>query len=165
MRGKIYKIVHSQSNAVYVGSTFATLRERFRMHKKSIKYGNYCVISLLMKEYGSDQFKIILIKEYEVCDRKHLCALEQLWINKLKCINKQCAFQIISHKEQMKQWYLKNRERVLTQQKQYQEDNKEKIKQYQNKKIRCDICNSSFTNSNKAKHLKSTKHQSRLEAL
>ena len=33
--GKVYKIIHKQSNIIYVGSTFNTLRDRWQRHKYS----------------------------------------------------------------------------------------------------------------------------------
>ena len=50
----------------------------------------------MSKLYGIQNFKIILIKEYMVYrehkkDHRHLFVYEQLWINKMKCINIQCA--------------------------------------------------------------------------
>jgi len=86
--GKVYKIIHNQSNICYVGSTFNTLRDRFRKHCLS----SGCKISDYFIQYGKENFKIILIKEYCVIDKEQLHAWEQLWINKLKSINAQCAF-------------------------------------------------------------------------
>lgn len=97
--GRIYKIIHTQSNISYIGSTFNTLRDRFYNHKGSYKKwleGKYNEVAIYpyFKQYGIDQFKMILVKEYEVIDRKHLEAYEQIWINKTKCINKVNSFSI-----------------------------------------------------------------------
>jgi len=181
--GSVYKICHTQSDVVYVGSTFATLRERFRMHKRTTVQ-NGCSITPLLIEHGPDQFKIILIKKYEVCDRKHLEAYEQLWINKLKCINKRCSLQLISHKEQMRRWYIKNRDRTLAQQKQYaiehidqrreyskqyMEAHKDSIQAYRasynQKKWECEICSCSINLTSKYNHIKSAKHRSHLQSV
>jgi hypothetical protein len=95
--GKVYKIIHDQSNICYVGSTFNTLRDRWKNHKE--RYGQYknnksrnMSIHEYFDRYGIEHFKIILIKEYIVVDRGHLEALEQLWINKLNSINVQSSF-------------------------------------------------------------------------
>lgn len=83
--GQIYRIIHIHSNISYIGSTFnKRLNDRMSRHKN--KSNNTC-IGKYLKKYGADNFKIILIKKYEVCDRKHLFAMEQLWINKFNCIN------------------------------------------------------------------------------
>ena len=101
-KGYIYKIVCNLNNVVYVGSTFNQIRHRWQQHKAN--YNTYLtnnskLISLYpyIKKYGIENFTIIKIKEYQVYrehkkDLKHLHAYEQLWINKLKCINKQCSF-------------------------------------------------------------------------
>jgi len=95
--GKVYKIICTQSNDIYIGSTFNTLRDRWRDHKN--RYQQYkknknrtMSIHNYFDKYGIDNFKIILIKEYEVIDRNHLETKEQLWLNKLKNINIQSAF-------------------------------------------------------------------------
>ncbi|MGN5502206.1 hypothetical protein ACLJB6_09410, partial [Campylobacter coli] len=49
--------------------------------------------------YGVTNFKILQIKSYEVCqehnkDRRHLAVYEQLWINRIRCINKTNPFNI-----------------------------------------------------------------------
>ena len=140
--GKVYKIIHTQSDIIYIGSTFNTLRDRFKTHKSS---HSKCVISKYIQEFGSDQFKIILIKEYEVVDKPHLFAYEQLWINKTKCINSQSSFRITKitnkdnyqkNKEKNKDYMVdyrikyreKNREILNAKDKQYREKNKEVIK-------------------------------------
>ena len=89
--GKIYKIIHNQSDLIYIGSTISTLRDRFYQHKKSLS----CIISKYFSKYGIENFKIILIKEYKICDRTHLEMYEQLWINKMKCININNPFEIL----------------------------------------------------------------------
>ena len=75
--GRVYKIICTMSDNVYVGSTFKTIEERWSYHKyifQSWLRGNGSTISIYpsMKEYGVENFKIELIKEYQVCDRKHL---------------------------------------------------------------------------------------------
>jgi hypothetical protein len=41
----------------------------------------------MMRELGIENFDMQLIKCYNVFDRQHLRAYEQLWINKLNSIN------------------------------------------------------------------------------
>ena len=115
--GKIYKIIHSQSDIVYIGSTFNTLRNRWTKHKIQ----STTSISKYIQEFGSDQFKIILIKEYEVIDRIHLQMYEQLWINKTKCINIQPSFKIPILKKEKRYSYMKDY-RI-----EYREKNKEML--------------------------------------
>jgi hypothetical protein len=135
--GRIYKIIASQGNEIYVGSTFNRLSDRFREHKseykkwKQNKRTNVTVFNLF-DNYGAETCKIFLIKEYSVVDRSHLNMYETLWINKLKSINKTSPFYI--RRLYMKQYYENNKEHIF---KKYQENylnNKdtfiEKSKQY-----------------------------------
>src|SRR5271166_3852804 len=90
--GFVYKIIHNQSNICYVGSTFNRLSNRMNRHKQDYnrwlngKFNN-CGIYSYFQQFGIENFKIILIKEYKVINRRHLETKEQLWINKLKSVN------------------------------------------------------------------------------
>jgi len=112
--GNIYKIINSIDNEIYVGSTFNQIRHRWQQHKAAYnrwlngKGKDKCSIFNKIKLLGIENFKIILIKKYDVYrddskDRRHLLSKEQLWINKLKCINSYCAFNPIPKKEYDKQ--------------------------------------------------------------
>ena len=140
--GKIYKIICTQSNICYVGSTFNTLRDRWKNHKE--RYGQYkknnsrnISIHKYFDIYGIDNFKIILIKEYEVIDRSHLEAIEQLWINKLKSINVQSSFNPFRRSDKM---------------------NYQIRKEKMNIRYNCE-CGSSYFARHKTKHMKTKKHQ------
>jgi len=130
--GRIYKIVSGKSNECYVGSTFDELRYRFRTHKqnyKSWKNGIYHKTSLfdLFEKYGLQSMKIILIKSYEVIDKYHLRAYEQLWINNTKCVNQYNTFMInpiykFDQKIKQKQYYeIYKEEKIKYSKKRYDE--------------------------------------------
>jgi hypothetical protein len=115
--GHIYRIIHLESDLQYVGSTFNEPRKRWQQHKKDYSKwisGNTSTISIYpdIHDNGIDKFKLIDIKSYDVVDRKQLEAYEQLWINKLKCVNKNnplslhCLF-----KKQYMELYDQNRTR------------------------------------------------------
>jgi len=122
--GHIYKIICTlDEKFCYIGSTFNRLSKRFEKHRKNYKQwkkgdGGTCSCYPYFDKYGVENFKIILIKTYEVCrshvkDRKHLEAYETLWINKTKCVNKHPAFSPLwKHKRyrsiQNKIEYIKN---------------------------------------------------------
>lgn len=165
--GKVYKIIHTQSDIVYVGSTFNRLSDRFRQHR----YNFECTITKYIKQYGYKNFKIILIKEYEVVDRKHLESKEQIWINLLKPINKNSAFTIEKLKdkqyrnnnkdkikESSKKHYENNKDEIIKKQQEYQEKNKDKISKRFKEKIKCEICNCFITKYNKSRHEQTKKH-------
>jgi hypothetical protein len=144
--GRVYKIVCGVSNIVYIGSTFNILKQRWSEHKKAFKKyldgkKNGVAIYPYFKEHGIENFKMILVKEYQVCDKKQLEAYEQLWMNKTKCCNKQGAVNYLkqqkqkeyneANKEQIaikqKEHYEANKGEILARNKQYRESNKEQI--------------------------------------
>ena len=134
MLGRVYKIVDSQSDDVYVGSTFRELSVRFGKHTA----GSPTAIGKLMKEHGRSRYSIILIREYQVADKYQLHAYEQLWINKTKCINKQSAFcierlYICASKDKANKRSAKyrfaNKDKVNAGNRRHNEANKNKIKE------------------------------------
>ena len=97
-KATVYRIVClSHPEVQYVGSTFNKLRHRWATHKCMFKRwlegkGRCVSIYPYYKQYGIENFKLIKIKDYRVCaehkkDRRHLDVYEQLWINKLNCVN------------------------------------------------------------------------------
>lgn len=180
MIGKIYKLVHTQSDIVYVGCTTLELRNRFMKHKNEFKtrFKNdkkYNIsIYKYFEQYGIDQFKMILIKEYDVIDKNHLKVYETLWINKMRCVNKQVSFNPISRKiyreinksaiaEGNKKHYEANKDKILEKNKIYREVNKDQItikdKIYREKNseiIKCG-CGAEIKKYKLSNHLK-TKH-------
>ena len=140
-RGHIYMIWTPLDNSFcYIGSTFNRLHKRFEEHKS--RYKKYlednkqrkcCVISYFEK-FGVDNFKIDLIKSYNVIrehkmDFKHLSVYETLWINKTKnCINKNLSFNP-----------LKNYRKIVD-------------------TLYCE-CGGKYNKCNKKRHLKTMKHK------
>jgi hypothetical protein len=56
-----------------------------------------------------------------------------------------------------KEYYLKNREKLLDKSHKYWSDNKENLKIWRNEKIIC-ICGGKYTKCNLSKHFRSAKH-------
>lgn len=102
MLGIVYRIICLIDPAInYIGSTSSPLRFRWQEHKKDYKKWkgenrgkSGCSIYKYFELYGIEKFKILPIKEYEVIDRFHLRAYEQLWINRTNCVNSLSAFAI-----------------------------------------------------------------------
>lgn len=130
MIGSVYKIVHkTKPDILYIGSTTLSLEARLSRH---IYNKARCIISKYITEYGIDNFEIVLIKSYDVEDGKHLRAYEQLWMNRVKCINKNNAINLSKiNKNVIKNYnhelYLKN----INKKKQYYRDNADKRRAYQ----------------------------------
>lgn len=170
-KGHIYMIWTPLDNSFcYIGSTFNRLHKRFQEHKSKykLKYGNFS-IHKYFDIYGVDNFKIDLIKTYNVIrthqkDCKHLHAYETLWINKTKnCINSQLPFNpIFNNKDYQKKYREENKDKIKDYQKNYQKENKDTIneqkKNYRKiKKFNCE-CGGKYRVDSKARHLKTKKH-------
>ena len=173
MIGTIYKITKINDISIcYIGSTFKTIAERWSNHKKN-NNGNRCVIYNYIKTYGTNAFKIQMIKEYDVIDKKHLQAYEQLWVNKFKlknsCINKNNTFGILKkekklyaeNKEEYKKqarirqrvYYQKDKQVIKNKSRQYYHDNKQQL----SKKIVCDNCGKYVMKQSIRRHQRSIK--------
>jgi hypothetical protein len=158
--GRIYKIVCSKSNDVYVGSTLNALRTRMSQHKRSFESGKGLSNYSSFKQHGWASLKMILIETYEVVDRNHLMVYETLWFNKLRAVNERTPFQPLRKevlRELCRQCYNKNKTKIkakviertksrtkeerdiaLAYSKQYYQENKEKYRGYaKSKHIRC----------------------------
>lgn len=134
--GRVYKIVCGQSNECYVGSTFDELKYRFQTHKtKYRQHTSKCSVVELFDKYGIDNCKMLLIKQYEVIDRRHLEVYETLWIKKLNSINKVEPCGGLLEKQYQKQYRKKNEKVLKEYGKQWYRENREKIKQSYDEKI------------------------------
>jgi hypothetical protein len=183
MKGRIYQILNDDASIVYVGSTTDPLKTRWINHKSGAKgqlKGKYRNLAIYQhsNELGVDQFKLELIKEYDVVDVKHLRAIEQLWINKVKCINKQSCFMPISKKARDKLYgdahraklnakslehYDANHEANLATRTAYRVANRDQLNAKKKEKIECE-CGVSYTRSHKARHLSTARHQASLQS-
>lgn len=168
-KGKVYKIVSDACDEVYVGSTVQRLAERFRGHHTNYALyldgkSNY-VTSFKILEHG--HCHIILLEDVP-CERKEqLYARERYWIEKVDCINKQLPGRTYKEwyqanreaiSEQKKVHYQENRETVMDRVKVYYQENRGEILERREKKYECS-CGSSVRILNKARHLKTKKHQ------
>jgi hypothetical protein len=88
--GKIYKLVWSETNKIYIGSTCQKLSGRKADHIKSFKQyqrGKRDKTSsfTLIEQFGFD-FKIILLEDFPCQRKEQLVAREQYYINKYRDI-------------------------------------------------------------------------------
>jgi hypothetical protein len=115
---------------------------------------------------GMDKFEFNVLKTYLVCDKNHLHAYEQLWLNKYRssCVNKKDTFGILKKfkKNQYGKFY--SQEYKNYRQDYYQETTKPKLRkqkeiEYKEKTWFCDDCNHNYATKNKYnEHLKRTYH-------
>lgn len=162
MRGFIYQIFYNENPEIrYIGSTIQELRYRWRDHKYDYNKPNHRRLSIhdYFDKYDIKNFSINLIKEYDVTDKKHLLSKEQLWISKLKCINKCNSFNPLPKKLLVKITRSDaSKERNKKYKKEYDKINKDKIEARRSEIIECE-CGVLIRKDSKIKHLKSRNHK------
>ena len=146
-KGKIYKVVCSETDRIYIGSTTQPLYKRLYGHKNM--KSNVCMTKELKEP------KIYLIEDFS-CDRKEqLEARERHYIETLECVNMRIPTR--TNTEYYRE-YLKNPENK----KRHNEINKksyDKLGLLRNErtKIFCE-CGGKYVSRNKKLHEKSNKH-------
>ena len=181
--GHIYKIICKvDEQFCYIGSTFDRLSKRMENHKshynKWVKGGTKrpCACFYYFQKYGIENFKIVLIKSYEVCrehnkDTKHLRAYETLWVNKTNCVNKNSPIDYLKkekkreyhekHREELndkcREYWQKNKEKISVKKREYYEVNKEELNAKRAVKVECEFCGSMISKGYIAKHQRTKK--------
>ena len=131
--GKIYKLWSPQGDEIYIGSTVNTLARRKSLHKSKMN----CCSKLLFEKY--DDVRIELIEEFPCENKMELNKREGQHMRNNTCINKYIAGRTIKEyhednkekiKQYQKEWYEDNKEKILEKMKEYYEDNKENKKIY-----------------------------------
>lgn len=82
-RGKIYRLVNTTDNEVYVGSTCNTLNRRLYNHRNKAKHRTSKVYAHL-SNIGWDKVQIELLEEYPCNNVQELLAKEREYIEQLK---------------------------------------------------------------------------------
>jgi hypothetical protein len=165
--GKIYKIepINGEEGDIYIGSTTQKyLSSRMNQHrgdyKKKIKF---CNCHSLFDKYGIENCNIILLEMVNVNNKMELHQREAYYIKLLKCINKNIPLRTI------KEWNEDNKQYIKEYKKIYQEVNKDKIKEYdkqrQHQVIFCDCCKKNISKRKNISHYKSQKHIKNMEQL
>lgn len=146
--GKIYlvKCKNDDDTSVYVGSTYTSLEERFRLHKTDKKCSLYLYVN------GDwDNWFIELYENYP-CKNKYILELRETEVQRqIATINKQLA------RRTNKQYKQDNFEKMSEYHKQYHQDNREKISEKNNKKIICERCGSISVKCSIKRHQRSQK--------
>jgi len=84
MRGSVYKIVNTQNDYVYVGSTKQTLSKRMATHRSTCKKNNNNKLYKMMRLIGVEHFKIVLLEIVEFEDIYELRKKEDDYIGKFE---------------------------------------------------------------------------------
>ena len=177
--GYIYKITCKDDSITeyYVGSTNDINNRRYD-HKSCCnnpnnrKHNQY-KYQFIRENGGWDNFTLKKIKTVHYDDKTELLNKERQWVERLGAtLNKEIPSRTY------KEWYNANKDTVLEQQKQYRETHKEAIrardKQYyadnkvailakKSEKHDCP-CGGRYTHCQKARHLKTEKHQTYLSS-
>ena len=155
MNGKIYVIKSHQTDDVYIGSTTNPLNCRLSKHKRHYKaFLNekyHYVTSFDIVKY--DDCYIELLEDVTCQDKAELYRIEGRYIKEIKCVNKLIAGRT------MTEYYNDNKDKIKEYQRQYRIKNKDKINEKRGEKHNCE-CGVKYTLRNKARHIKSKKHQS-----
>jgi len=128
-------LIEDINDLKYVGSTTMKLNVRLSLHRHDKKRGKYCSSSKLNLDN-------CIIIELERCNKEDKKERERYWINKIDCVN------------QIKLNFDRNEY-----QKEWDEKNKETIKEYQKLDWFCSDCKCNVKRCHKARHFKSQKHQ------
>ena len=161
---RIYKIWSELGNMVYVGSTEKTIAERFSRHKISYRAkqnganNSHCSSVVLFDSYGPENCIITEICAV-LCETKTLRKeLEASYIKhwqerqEVNCVNKQLPGRTIT------QYKFDTKQQKIERDSEYRKKNKEILSAKQKIKHACE-CGGNYTNSSKARHLKTEKHQ------
>ncbi len=170
-KGKIYKITNDYNDDVYVGSTCDTLVKRFSSHKSHINCVRVVNIPLyvLMREIGTDRFRIELIENYPCEDKYQLRQREGYFIRQFGNLNRQIAGRTKKenkedNKEKLKEKTLEyrkeNREQILEKQRNYYCSKIEDLKQ----KVMCE-CGCEITRYSINNHKNTKRHKKLMENL
>ena len=85
--GKIYKLLNSETDDVYVGSTAQKLSKRMTNHRTKLKSGRILKLYEKMREIGEDKFYIELIEEYPCQNSEQLLKREGEWMRQIGTTN------------------------------------------------------------------------------
>ena len=144
--GKIYKLWSPEGDDIYIGSTTQPLYARLSGHKKKEK----CSSKILFEKYNN--VKIELIESYPCDNIEELNKKEGEYIRANNCVNRCVAGRTV------KEYQEDNKEKIKEREKGYRENNKEKKKEYRKVKYTCE-CGRTFNFGDKARHMRSKVHQ------
>ena len=178
-RGKIYKIVDVGYNKCYIGSTaenclssrMSRHRYDYKIYKQTLQKKMRCFD--IFDEYGVENCKIELIEHYPCNSIEELRKREGYFIQNAECVNRCVAGRTknewhYDNKEHCNKksntHYYNNREQRLRQEKERRELNKGTINAKKKVSHLCE-CGVSYTNSHKARHKQTQRHQHYINSL
>tara|TARA_R110000782_G_scaffold540_1_gene1806 strand:+ start:95 stop:682 length:588 start_codon:yes stop_codon:yes gene_type:complete len=149
---KIYKLWSPEGDDIYIGSTTKLLSARKAQHKYD-KDKLECKSRILYENYND--IRIELLECFPCENKDELNKKEGEYIRNNDCVNKNIPGRTA------KEWYEDNKEKVLEYQIDYRLNNQDKIKERKSIKIMCD-CGEEINKDDKARHYKTKKHIDKL---
>ncbi len=161
--GKIYKLLNTIDDEVYIGSTTQPLHKRLSWHKQDAN--GMCKTARVythMRELGVDKFYIELIEEFPCTNNSMLTAREGTFIRELGTLNTVVAGRT------RQEYQIENKQRLNEISAKYHREHKEELNKknraYASVKIVCD-CGSEMRRDSLSGHKKSQKHKDLMEQL
>lgn len=176
--GRVYKIINSKNNKVYIGSTFESVSRRWNKHKHKLRKREEPLHNLI-EEIGVEYFSTLLLEAVQIQRRSDLLKLEAKYIDDFRSkypnllLNKNNSLPTIEGKKAKKhQYYLNNKDRTykiqrdrITKDKETHDKYKDYMKKYSSNhshiKITCE-CGLILYKQSLKQHLKKTIHSSRM---
>ena len=137
--GKIYKLVNTIDDKLYVGSTVNTLKHRKYEHKRRSRIDVNRPVYKHLNNIGWENIEIELLEVFPCLNKYELHTRERYWIETLKAsLNTdtptltRAEYRVKNH-EKIRQkdnaYKQRNKDKISVQGKEYREQNKELIKQ------------------------------------
>ena len=171
--GRIYCIRNNINDDVYVGSTTQPLSKRMAEHRSRVKNNtkSHYLFYQKMKELGIENFYIELVEECSCENLEQLRKKEGEYIRKMGTLNR-----IISgrtdreyqqdNKEKIKEnkrlYHLEHQEEFNDKCKKWYEEHRAEVLQKNSEQIECE-CGVNYTRNHKLRHLDSAVHKKFLE--
>ena len=160
-KGKRYIIVDVGYNEQYFGSTTVELSTRMARHRSKYKRyekgdAYYCTSFLLFEKYCLDNCKIELVELYRCDSKDELRKREGYWIRQEDCVNKRIAGRTLQEhlKEYRPKYYKENKDMICEKVRKFKEQNKDKLKEYNDEQLKCSICAKLINRRNMLRHQK-----------
>lgn len=120
--GKVYKLVNSVDNEIYVGSTCKKLTDRLTDHKKKAKVRNSKVYKHLT-QIGWNNVSIELLENFACESKDELLKRERYYIDELKS-----SLNTVLPTRTPKEYKQQHKEKLLESNRKWEQDNREKRK-------------------------------------
>lgn len=174
--GKVYRLVCNVTGLQYVGSTTEPLSKRKAGHIGQFKYwmkgGSHCHFYTSFKVIQGGNVDIVLLENAPCNNKEELLRAERKWIEQLDCVNRTIPTRSYTEwvkdnadkvRENSKQYRMDNTESIREYQRTYKDANRQHINEYKKRLFDCP-CGSTYRKNEKARHERTTKHTTWLNA-